>query len=380
MKRMAVAAAIMISLVSASCKGTNPAAIPAAEPVISVSTLKIYPAGSMPTIRQDPNGYIISYYDYGNMWLMKTDAAGDCVWARSYMRGATYLDYVDMPYGVASCSDGYYITGDSHPTGGGTNQDYHDFIAIKTDLNGNEIWRKTIEDKGSFGADVVAAADGGIFTFITNTPSLQAMLIKYANDADGDTVWSKVLAMPEYEIPALLNDGTGFFLSYVDSAGANVEMLSSSGAGGGVMTYPLTGVFGEMGPSETQACAVSSAGFLTARTYKPAGGANNDIIVLISGSDGAVTGSQVFGRADDDEITAGIACNGEWALVPVNINSYPGGAYVMLLDSSGSFSREIAVAGIKRIDSITAGKTGNEFILVCSSDYIDMRIIRIIVE
>jgi hypothetical protein len=204
MKNLTITAVVLAVLVMmfSSCKPVAPLAA-AITPVISTLTMKTYPAGSIPTIRADASGYIISYYDYGNMWLMKTDAAGDCVWARSYMRGATFMEYVDQPYGVASCSDGYYVTGDSHPMGGGTTNDYHDFIAMKTDLNGIEVWRRTIDDKGSFGAEVIADTDGGIFTFITNTPALSTMFIKYKGDASGDTVWSKTMAMPVYEVCTL---------------------------------------------------------------------------------------------------------------------------------------------------------------------------------
>src|ERR1035437_2052634 len=351
----------VVVLVLSSCKSAKTLTAPVPATGVSISLMASYPAGNMPTIRNDSNGYIISYYYYGDMWLMKADASGDCVWARNYYRGAAFLDYVDQPYGVAAASDGYYVTGDSHPFGGVSNNDYHDFIAIKTDLSGNEIWRHTIDDKGRFGSDVTADNDGGVFTYIGGG---QSMIIKYKGDASGDTVWSYTAPMVNYTMPSLLWTGSGFFYSNTNGTGAFTDMISAAGTGAGAMNYTLPGTFGQTGPYDSPSCAVPGGGFLTARSYKAVSTTTtNDVILLSSNAAGTITASHIYGRTADDEFVAGVATDGKWILIPCNINAASAVPYIILLDSAGNFVKEIILSGMVEVDSIIAGKNSGEFVI-----------------
>ena len=374
--QLAPIAALFVLAIS-SC-GTTPPTVPVVPPSVSVDILKTYPAGSVPTIRKDSTGYIISYYDYGDAWLMKTDADGDCVWARSYRWGAAFSDYVDTPNCVAAASDGYYITGDSHPLSGASG-DYHDFFAIKTDLSGNEIWRHRIDNYSNFGANVIADTDGAVFSMIDYTGSAQSVLIKYSSDSEGTTLWTKSVPLGYYEMPGIVKTSSGYFFSGMSAGAVSTEMISGAGTGGGQMNYALTWVFGGAGPVDSASCAVQG-GFATVRTCRQSLSAQGDIIVMASNTTGAVVSHRVFGRSDKDETAAGIANDGKWTLIAVSINETNSVPYIIILDQNGNSAGEITLTGAKSVTSIIAGAVQGKFIVLTSSDYMDTEIREITIQ
>jgi hypothetical protein len=105
-------------------------------------------------------GYIVAgaTYSFGagnyDIFLMKTDANGNVIWAKTY--GGTSTDYA---YSVQQTSDGgYIVAGYTASFGAGSG----DIFLIKTDANGNVQWAKTY---GGIGWDlaysVQQTSDGG---------------------------------------------------------------------------------------------------------------------------------------------------------------------------------------------------------------------------
>jgi uncharacterized delta-60 repeat protein len=136
-------------------------------------------------------GYIVagsttSFTGWDDIFLIKTDANGNVIWAKTY--GGTGDDWV---YSVQQTSDGGYIVAgwtDSFGTGG------YDFILIKTDANGNIIWAKTYGGTNwDFAYSVQQTSDGGyIVAGYTNSfgaGSYDIFLIK--TDANGNIQWAK---------------------------------------------------------------------------------------------------------------------------------------------------------------------------------------------
>jgi uncharacterized protein YuzE len=137
-------------------------------------------------------GYIVAghtnSFGAGNfdIFLIKTDANGNLQWAKTY--GGTGDD---LAYSVQQTSDGGYImagrTG-SFGAGGG------DIILIKTDANGNIIWAKTYGGtSGDEAYSVQQTSDGG-YIVAGRTGSFGAgggdiILIK--TDANGNIIWAK---------------------------------------------------------------------------------------------------------------------------------------------------------------------------------------------
>jgi predicted secreted protein len=101
------------------------------------------------------SGYTISFgAGGGDVWLVKTDSAGNLLWSQTY--GGTNWD---TGYSVVTTSDGgYIIAGSTNSYGAGGS----DFWLIKTDSTGVEQWSQTY---GGTSMDeshsVIATSDGG---------------------------------------------------------------------------------------------------------------------------------------------------------------------------------------------------------------------------
>ncbi len=113
-----------------------------------------------------------------DVFLIKTDANGDIIWAKTYGGTST-----EVAFSVQQTSDGGYILA------GYTGLGYSDVFLIKTDANGNIIWAKTYG--GTFGDvaySVQQTSDGGyIVAGVTSSfgaGNYDVFFIK--TDANGD--------------------------------------------------------------------------------------------------------------------------------------------------------------------------------------------------
>jgi uncharacterized delta-60 repeat protein len=135
-------------------------------------------------------GYILAgstgFGPYYDIFLIKTDANGNIQWAKTY--GGT--DW-DEAYSVQQTSDGgYIVVGRTLSFGAG----YYDIFLIKMDANGNIIWTKTYggtdEDRAY---SVQQTSDGGYIvvgrTLSFGAGGLDIFLIK--TDANGNIIWAK---------------------------------------------------------------------------------------------------------------------------------------------------------------------------------------------
>lgn len=142
------------------------------------------------------DGYIATGYTasfgagYNDVWLLKTDAAGDTLWTKTY--GGFDDDY---GYSVQQTTDGgYFITGTSWSFGPGS----HIFL-IKTDAAGDTLWTKDFS--GSRGYSGQQTADGGYIVTGWAEPlgpaNSNVWLLR--TDSSGDTLWTKVFGADGYE-------------------------------------------------------------------------------------------------------------------------------------------------------------------------------------
>lgn len=133
-------------------------------------------------------GYIIAggTYSYAvgdwDVWLIKTDAAGDSVWARIF--GGSHSDSGNDIQ--QTLDGGYIITGHTY-------SDSWDFWLIKTDAEGDSLWTVTYDGGGNdHGYSVRQTSDGGYIiagdTYIDGA-SFEVLLIKC--EATGEITWIK---------------------------------------------------------------------------------------------------------------------------------------------------------------------------------------------
>ncbi len=117
-----------------------------------------------------------------DIYLIRTDASGNQVWARTFDGGGA-----DRGYSVQPTSDGGFIVA-GQTAGGGGGYVY----LIKTDADGNKVWAKTHgRGQSDVGRSVRQTADGGyvIAGATTLDGSFDAYLLR--TDANGDTLWTR---------------------------------------------------------------------------------------------------------------------------------------------------------------------------------------------
>jgi hypothetical protein len=178
------------------------------------------------------NGYIIAGYSFSfgaggsDVYLVKTDAAGDTPWTRTY--GGSDNDYGNSVQQTAD--DGYIIVGgtNSYGSGGG------DVYLIKTDSCGDTVWTKTFGNGGWFlcgGASVKQTADSGYITTgqfeYYHEPGMQVCLIKTGRD--GNTHWMKTFGGENWD--------EGRSVQQTADGGYVVAGITSSFGGGGADVY-----------------------------------------------------------------------------------------------------------------------------------------------
>jgi hypothetical protein len=154
---------------------------------------KTYGGSVASSVQQTSDGgYIVAGETYsfgagsGDIFLIKTDANGNIIWSKTY--GGTCCDGA---YSVQQTSDGgYIVAGGTTSFGAG----YDDIFLIKTDANGNIIWAKTYGGThNDWAYSVQQTSDGGyIVAGWTNSFGagwVDIFLIK--TDANGNIQWAK---------------------------------------------------------------------------------------------------------------------------------------------------------------------------------------------
>ncbi len=176
-------------------------------------------------------GYIVAGWTFsygpgavGNAWLVKTDSSGNMQWQKPF--GGTG---VDRAYDVCLTSDGgYAAAGYTSSSGAGLD----DLFLIRTDSAGNELWTRTIGGSGrDYGQSIAqSTSDGGFFiagyTLSIGAGSEDAWFVK--TDLNGNMLWNKTLggsASDAANSVEVTSDGGAVLAGYTLSYGAGVHDL-----------------------------------------------------------------------------------------------------------------------------------------------------------
>jgi hypothetical protein len=173
---------------------------------------------------------------YKNIFMVKTNSAGDTLWTRSYDRGL----YYDFAYSVVQASDGgYYIAGSTYISGAPEADAY----LIRTNSSGDTLWTRLYGGSaGEFFTSIEHTSDdsyilaGYTYSFGPGTPdSTNFYLVKI--NASGDTLWTRayggVLHDIAYSVQPTI-DGGYIIAGRTDSFGAtqsSIWVLKTTGTG-----------------------------------------------------------------------------------------------------------------------------------------------------
>jgi hypothetical protein len=150
------------------------------------------------------NNYVITGatgYLGWKAFLLKIDGQGNELWSKVY---GSSLDNAEAAYSVAAAPDGFVLVGTHRAVSGQPPVvGAADMLVIKTDVNGNELWRRTYGGADQDEAFSVAIDQNNDYVVFGYTQSYggtvdQAALWQYQDlylikvDSSGNTIWQKV--------------------------------------------------------------------------------------------------------------------------------------------------------------------------------------------
>jgi hypothetical protein len=288
-------------------------------------------------------GYIITGYTYSygagedDLWLIKTDASGNKLWDKTF--GGTAMD---EGYSVQLTSDGGYIIAGA--TGYSGVSDW-DVWLVKTDSAGNKVWDQTYGGDGNdFGFSVKPTSDGGYivtgFTYSYGAGSKDLWLIK--TDASGNRLWDKTFGgAGDDDGWSVTTTADGGYLvagrtSSYGAGNADLWLIKTDASGNEVWDK----TFGGAGRDEGFSVQVTPDGSCVAAGRTSSYGAgDNDVWLVKTDANGNKLWDKTFGGAGGDgaysvELTTDGGC------VVAGYTSSPGSSpadvWLIRTDASGN--------------------------------------------
>lgn len=262
-------------------------------------------------IETSDQGFIVVGYttSFGegelDVYLIKTDANGDSVWARTYGGPAD-----DQGLGIVETPDGCYIAvGKTFSFGAGG----VDIYAVKTSADGDSVWARTYGDEGVEQAfDICEASDGGYI--ICGSSDGDACLLKI--DEAGDTVWFKTHGKEFRQdwglAVAVTADGGYIVTGWADIPGNDLDayLIKTDMNGDSLWTRTYGGTDFDMSSDVQQ---VADGGYIIAGTTESFAQGGWDIWALKTDPDGDTMWTKTFGGLGDEMgLSAEVASDGNY--------------------------------------------------------------------
>jgi TolB-like protein len=253
-------------------------------------------------------GYIVAgrtdsfgaYWD--DIFLIKTNANGDVQWAKTY--GGTDDDVARFVQ--QTLDGGYIVVGETYSFGEGLS----DIFLMKTDANGNIIWAKTyggiVNDRAY---SVQQTSDGGyIVAGYTNSfgaGGWDIFLIK--TDANGNIIWAKTYGGTDFDWAYSVqqtSDGGYIVAGWTDSFGAGLDdifLMKTDANGNIIWAKTYGGIVNDRAYSVQQ---TSDGGYIVAGRTDSFGAGGWDIFLIKTDANGNVQWAKTYGGTNWDEASS----------------------------------------------------------------------------
>jgi hypothetical protein len=260
-------------------------------------------------VQTTDGGYALAGYTYtaggpgvNNAWLVKTDANGNMQWSKTY--GGWDNDWASAL--VQTTDGGYALAGATHSFGAGSS----DFWLVKTDASGNMQWSKTYGGADTdYASALVQTTDGGYalagFTNSFGAGSSDFWLVK--TDASGNMQWSKTYGGTgdDYAWALVQTTDGGYALAgATDSFGAGRDnfWLVKTDANGNMQWNKA---YGGTGDDDARALVHTTDGGYALTGYTRSLGASvADFWLVKTDASGNMQWNQTYGGTGDDWASA----------------------------------------------------------------------------
>jgi len=255
------------------------------------------------SVRQTTDGgYIIAGYTNtfgaGNydVYLIKTDASGDTLWTRTFGYGG---EISDQGQSVQQTSDGGYIV-----VGHTGREGNNDVYLVKTDAAGDSLWTRAYGGSESDKALSVQQTADGSYIVAGYAQSFGAggsdiYLLK--TDATGDTLWTRTYGGSEddeaYSVQQTIDGGyilAGFTMEQDDE---NLHLVKTDADGDVLWTRTYGGTSTDWANSVQQ---TTDGGYIIAGYTRSFGAGSYDVYLLKTDSSGDTLWTRTYGGIDTD--------------------------------------------------------------------------------
>ena len=233
-----------------------------------------------------------------NMWLVRTDADGDSLWSRTFVRENT-----EWCFSIIQTTDGGFALAGLTYSLGTRNWD---MWLIKIDSDGDSLWSRTFggsNDEQCF--SIIQTTDGG-YALAGWTKSFGAgdkdmWLVK--TDEDGDSLWSRTFGGDNSDVcNSLIQTADGGFAlgGYTRSFGAgdyDMWLVKTDADGDSLWSRTFGGEGSDQCHSMIQ---TADGGFALAGWAESFGAGRSDMWLVRTNADGDSLWSRTFGGEDWD--------------------------------------------------------------------------------
>jgi hypothetical protein len=234
-----------------------------------------------------------------NIYLVKTDQAGQMIWQKDYSFG----NNDDIIRSMKKTSDGGYILGgDTRNTSGSS---VKDALLLKVSADGTEEWHHSYNTgAGEEANDVEQTNDGGfVFTGSLSVGVSDFNIYLVKTDATGTSVWEKTLGGTEWENShgiIVTEDNQFLITGYTQSEGAgrrDVLLMETDSAG----TVLWQKTYGGSGNDEGgKVIRTTDQGYLIVGYTESYGAGEEDLYVVKTDNQGNQSWYKTYGGVNDD--------------------------------------------------------------------------------